>query len=459
MTPVLLRLKPASLPIKLTVPLDYRVLGFTMLASVLTGVIFGLVPAWRGTKLDLTPALKDASYGKIYHRSRFRNFLITGQVAICVLLLVAGGLCLRSLYNAQKIDIGFETNGRLAASLNLKTLDYTDERGKTFFKDLLESIKRLPGVESVSLASYLPLQTSSSGAMVNIEGQQPPAGENGFVINMIDVGPDYFRTMGTPILRGREFTALDNEGAPKTVVINEAMARRYWPGEDPIGKQLIVGKLSDGQRYEIVGIVKTGKYRTLSEDPRPFFYRSFLQVYHPSATVVVQVTGDPRQSFAAVRSEVFRQDPHLALIGIGTLNDLLSLSLFPAKVTGILLGFFGALGLGLALVGLSGAIAYSVTQRTREIGVRMALGAQRRDVMKLVLRQGITLTLWGLGIGLLGSLLLTRVLASLLYGISATDPSTFVGVSVMLIVVAFMACYLPARRAVRIDPMTALRYE
>jgi predicted permease len=455
--PILLKLAPPTLPIKFTIPMDYTVLGFILLVSVLTGIIFGLAPALRGAKLNLIPSLKDGSYGKSYHRSRFRNVLLISQVTVCVVLLIAGGLCLRSLSHAQSIDIGFETKDRLAAILNLRTLNYSEERGKAFFSSLLENIRSLPGVQRVSIANYLQLGMVSSGRGINVEGFEPPTGQSAFMVNTMDVGPGYFQTMGVPLLGGREFDQRDREGAPPVAIINEAMAKRFWPGQDPVGHRFILGAVANGKSHEIIAVVKTGKYRSLSEDARPFFYLSFLQSYHPKATVIAQTSGDPEKLIAAVRGEVQRLDPHLALNGIETLRKQLGLALFPAEATGILLGVFGLLGLVLALVGLSGAIAYSVSQRTREIGVRMALGAQRRDVLQLVLKQGMWLTFIGLGIGLIVSFALTRFLSSLLYGVSATDPVTFIGVSLLLSVVALLACYFPARRATKVDPLVALR--
>jgi predicted permease len=462
-TSLLLKLAPSSLPVKLSVPLDYRVLGFTLLASILTGIIFGLAPAIRGAKFELTPILKDAGYGKGFDRSRFRNALIVGQVAVCVILLVAGALCLRSLSHAQSIDIGFTAKDRVAATINLKSMDYTEARGRAFFKNWMEGVRSVPGAQGVSLASHMPLEPNSLSSTVNVEGHRPPAGETGFGINTMNVGPEYFQTMGIPVLRGREFNQRDDEGAPRVVVINEAMANRFWPGpnaaDNAVGRQLILGDLAKGQPCEIVGVVKTGKYRTLSEGPRPFFYLPFFQAYVPRATLVAHGVGGREQLLAAVRAEAFKLDSNLALTGIDTVQQRLSLALFPARVTGILLGVFGLLGLGLAVVGLSGAIAYSVSQRTREIGVRMALGARRRDVVGLVIRQGLALSLLGMGIGIAASLALTRFLGSLLYGVSATDPATFAGVSVLLLLVAALACYFPARRAANVTPLEALRYE
>ena len=456
--PLLLSLRPPNLPVRLDVPFDIRVLGFTAIISLATGIIFGLIPALRSTRLDLAPTLKDEVQGG-YRRSRLRNGLMISQVALCLLLLVGGGLCLRSLWNAQSIDTGFQVQNRIAAKLDLKSLDYSSERGKRFYQDWIERVAALPGVQSVSIASYLPLETTSLTIGVQIPGQQPPAGQDSFHISTMDVGPDFFKTLGTPVMRGREFQRQDDENAPRVIVINEAMAERFWPGENPIGQRVVEGDLAKDQSYEVVGVVKSGKYRTLSESPRPVLFRSFLQAYRAKATLVAHTNADAGQLLKAVREEVQRLDPNLALIESGTLKAHLAFALFPAQVTGLLLGAFGLLALLLAVVGLSGVIAYSVAQRTREIGIRMALGAQGQDVLRLVVGQGVSLSLIGIVLGLGAAVALTRFLSSFLYQIEPTDPATFLIVSVLMAVVSLLACYFPARRATRVDPMIALRRE
>src|SRR5262249_32606162 len=293
----------------------------------------------------------------------------------------------------------------------------------------------------------------------NVEDRQPPPGESGFGAGVINVGPDYFKTLGTTVLRGREFTARDTEGSPLVVVINEEMARRFWPDRDPVGASLILGDAKRGQRYEIVGVVKTGKYRTLGERPKPFLYQSILQHNDAKATLVAQTSGDPKALLAAVRREIGALDSNLAPIELGTLREHLAFALLPARLIGVLLGVFGMLALALALIGLSGLIAYSVSQRTREIGIRVALGAQARDVLRLVVGEGLILTLIGMAVGLIAAVVLTRFLSDLLYGVSATDPLTFIVISLLLTFVALLACWIPARRASKVDPMVALRCE
>ena len=271
----------------------------------------------------------------------------------------------------------------------------------------------------------------------------------------MSVGPDYFKTMGTTVLRGREFTARDAKGAPGVVIINEEMARRFWPDRDPVGASLTMGS----EKVEIVGVVKTGKYRSLGEQPRHFIYHPILQGYYARLTLVAKSSGDPASLMAAVRREIGALDQNVAPTQLGTLEEHMAFALFPARVSGVLLGVFGLLALVLALVGLSGLIAYSVSQRTREIGVRMALGAETRDVLKLVIGEGMLLTLIGMAIGLAAALGLTRFLSDLLYGVSAVDPLTFGLIALLLFGVALSACWFPARRATKIDPMVALRCE
>lgn len=459
--PALLKFAPPALPIKLDVPIDHRVLSFTFLTAILTGVIFGILPAMRSARLDLTPSLKDGASGSGYRRSRLRSFLVVSQIAVCTVLLVAGGLCLRSLLRARTIDAGFEVENRVAVSFDLKNLDYNEERGKVFYSSLLERAGRLPGVKSAAIAGNLPLGMSYSGDLVNFEGVEPPPGEKGFSVGLADVGPNYFLSMGTPLLAGREFNERDNRGGQRVVIINDAIAQRLWPGQNPIGRYMTGANpaAAGGDRYEVIGVVKTGKYRTLSEAPRMFLYRSILQHYHSKTFLVVNAAGDPGATTAALRDELRALDPNLAPTHFGTLSQHMALALFPARVLGTLLAAFGLLALALAIIGLTGVVAYTVSQRTQEIGVRMALGARSADVMWLVVRQGLGLAGIGLALGMGAAFGLTRFLESLLYGVKATDPLTFIGVIALLAAATLLACYLPARRAARTDPLTALRHD
>jgi predicted permease len=458
--PLLLLLTPPSLPFRFTLSPDYRVFGFTLLVSLLAGLLFGLAPAWQGTRIDLARSLKEGMSAGGASKSRLRSLLVVGQVAICSLLLVGSGLCLRSLIHAQSIDLGFESGNRLIATLDLSSLGYAETRGRTFYDNLIKRIKAIPGVESASLTSHLPLGGIRWRQPVKIEGHQPPSGESGFIVNTMSVGPDYFQTMGTTVLRGREFTGRDTDSSPPVIIINEEMARRFWPDRDPVGEVVTMDARNGGEkRFEIVGVVKTGKYWALGEQPLHFVYHPILQGYYARATLIAQTSSDPSSLLDAVRREIGALDPNVAPTHLGSLRGHLAFALFPARTAGILLGIFGLLALVLALVGLSGLIAYSVSQRTREIGIRMALGARRLDVLKLVIAEGMRLTLIGTAVGLIAATGLTHFLSDLLYGVSAVDPLTFGVIALLLMGIASLACLLPARQATKVDPLAAIRCE
>jgi len=458
--PLILALKPPMLSfIQLNLPLDWHMVAFTALVSVATGLVFGLAPALQSSKIDVATRLKDGSLGS-WGKSRFRSILVVAQVAVCLVLLIGASLCLRSLMNAQSIDPGFRISDGVVVELDPQILGYSDVQAKAFYSDVIARIKGLPGVRSVSVTNYLPLGFESISQSMKIEGR-PASDTKNVAAGAMFVGPGYFATMGIPVINGREFRRDDNGSAPSVVIVNEALAERYWPGRSPIGKRI---SLNEDARHrqvwsEIVGVVSTGKYRSLREEPEPFVYHCFLQAFDPHATIVIHTGGNPRAMLSLIHHAVQAVNPALPILNQETMQSYMSVPLFPAHITGVLLGAFGGLALLVAMVGLYGVIAYVVVQRTHEIGIRMALGAKPDEILRLIIGRGLKLALIGTGIGVTAAFGATRVLSSLLYGISPTDPVTFVAIPILLVIVALAACYVPARRAMRVDPMVALRYE
>ena len=452
MARMLLGLKPASLPIALEVPMDWRVLLFALLVSLATGVIFGLIPALRSAAVDAVPVLKEEGQTGGLRKSRLRNMLLIGEIAACVVLLAGATLCVRSLLHANSIDPGFDTQHIAIAALDPGSLGYTPEKVSAFYRQLMEHVRALPGVVSASYADYLPLGTSEEVTSVTRHvGKDPDKSR----VDVFRVDPGYFSTMGITLLRGRDFTQKESDSAePVAVVVNEVQARQLWPGQDPIGKRLVVGDAK--ATSEVIGVAKAGKYRTLGEGPVAVVYRGTLP---PSRTLVIRTSGDARSLLAPVRREVEVVDPMMAATDLETIGEYMAFPLFPARTLGLLLGASGIFAVLLTAIGLFGVIAYVVSQRTREIGVRMALGARQTDVLKLVMRQGLQVTSIGLCIGLAAAFAAARLLAPLLYGIGANDPATLAGVAIGVTAVSMLACYVPARRAMRVDPAIALRYE
>jgi predicted permease len=460
--PLLLSLRPASVPIDVNVSPDVRVLVFTLLASIATGIVFGLAPALQHSKANQVDSLKDGAAHGGSSRSRLRNGLVVAQVTACVVLLIGSSLCLRSLFNARSIDPGFDRRNAVAAGLNLDTFGYDESRGRAFYTQLLEHVRALPGVRAASLTDHLPLGQIMRMQQLEIDSDQAARVASALPalpIDMALVAPDYFEAMGIPVLSGRSFSETDNQHAAPVVVINQTMAERFWPHASPVGQFVrIIGPNETRTPAEIIGVVKTGKYERLGESPKPFFYRSLLQEYQPGVQLVVRTAGEVGIA-GALRQEVRALDSRMALMGVETLEQHMQLPLFPARAAGLLLGTFGLLALMLAVVGLYGVMSYSVVQRAREIGVRVALGARRSDVVRLVLAHALRLTLWGMGIGVVAAFAVTRVLSNVLYGISPTDPISFLGVGALLTLVSLAAAYMPARWATRVDPMLALRAE
>jgi predicted permease len=449
---------PVDIPLTINLYIDYRVLIFTCIVSIITGLVFGLLPALQATKTDLVPALKDEMAFGGHRRSWWKGGLIVLQIALSLVLLISGGLMMRGLQQAQNINLGFNTQNAIEVSFDLRLQGYNEDRGREFQKRLLEQVRALPGVASAATADFVPVDLHFSRAPVFIEGQEPQRATSAPLAMCNRISPEYFQAMGTKLLQGRDFTEQDNEKAQRVVIVNDTFARRFWPGEDPIGKRFSIGS-ADEEKVQVIGVSQDGKYTGLNEEPKPFVYSPVLQSYSGTTNIIVRSQIEPQKLIGAVRNEVLQLDPNLPISLARTLEERMDLPLLPARITASLLGSFGVLALVLAGIGIYGVMAYSVSRRTREIAIRAALGAQRTDILKLVMGQGIVLTLIGIVIGLVVAFALTGLMKSLLFGVSASDPLTFTLIVLLLSVVSMLACYIPARRALKIDPGVALKYE
>lgn len=453
---------PSSLPFRLALglTLDLRVFLFTLTVTTLTTVLFGLIPALQASKSDVVTALKEESRSGSggAARMRLRNALVVVQVALSVLILIGAGLSVRSMLNAHRTDPGFDPGGLAVIQTAPSLRGYSRLQSEDFYRRLLAHVRGLPGVESAGLASSLPLsfEIHIESGIPEEQRSLPPAQWPD--IDTTSVGPGYFAAMRIAVLRGRDFSEQDSQDAPRRAVVNEALARSFWPGQDPIGRQLILGQ-REKKSYDVVGVVRNGKYRTLGESPRPFLYASLQQSFEADRSLVVRSSADPSSLLPALRDEVRQLDDRVPVSQLGTVTELISGSVLLPRLAATLFGLFGALGLLLASVGLYGVVAYTVTQRTREIGIRVALGAGKQDVLRLVVGGSMRLVALGVAVGLAAALGLTRVIGAILYGISPTDSLTFIGISLLLLLVTLLACLGPARRALRVDPMDALRYE
>ena len=458
---LLLALSPETIPRMDQVKVDGFVLGFAALGTVFSCLVFGLIPALYNVNPDLGEPLKGGGRGsaEVPGRRRLRDLLVITEFALALPLLVGAGLMINSFMRLQQIKPGFDPDHLLTVKLPLPTLKYPEaEQAINFHKEIMRRIQTLPGVQSASISSDLPLEGGHTNNF-NLEIRPVPPGESEDVAEYFAVSPEYFRTLGIPLLKGRYLTEQDDENAPPVIVISEAMARRYFAGEDPIGMRLKTGGCTECDWTTIVGVVGDVKNNGLSTEDDSAMYCPFTQEPSNMMTLVLRTEGDPASFVATVRREVNSIDPDLALARIRTMDQLMSQSLGQSRYRGMLLGIFAIIALTLAAVGIYGVIAYAVSQRTREIGIRMALGARKLDIFKMIVGHGMILSMIGVAIGLAASLMLTRYLSSLLYGVSITDPMTFTSVVLLLITVALLACSIPARRATRVDPMNALRHE
>jgi putative ABC transport system permease protein len=455
---LLLALAPENLPRVKGGALDIRVLGFTVFITLLTGIVFGLVPALQASRPNLNETLKEGGRGTTGGHHRVRSSLVITEVALALVLLIGAGLLIRSFYHLQQVNPGFNPKNALAVSVSLPAKKYGEEvQQAAFFAQLTEKVSALPGVVAVGATQSLPIQGDYVLGF-NIQGRPPDAPGEEPNTNYYAVSPDYFKAMGIPLLRGRLFTERDKKDAPRVAIINETMAKKFFPNEDPIGKGINVTNGPERFR-EIVGIVGDVKQYGLDQPTTAQTYEPYLQTPFSGMTLIVRTAGDPVALSAGVRSEVLSIDKDQPVSRIRPLEQIISESVAKQRFAMLLLGIFAMVALVLAAVGLYGVMSYAVTQRTHEIGIRMALGAQQKDVLRLVVGQGMIMALIGVGVGLAASLALTRVMTTLLFGVSATDPLTFLAIPALLAAVALGASFVPARRAMKVDPMVALRYE
>ena len=455
----LVALIPADIHGMQDVGVDARVLGFTMAISFLTGLVFGLLPALQASKTDLNESLKESGRGSTEGRrsNRIRSALIVSEIALSLVLLIGAGLMIKSFMRLQQVDLGFATENVLTMRLTLPQSKYPEGRDQAgFFQQALQRIQTTPGIESAAAISRLPLTPGNSSRSIIIEGRADGDTQNSPSVDYRVISPDYFRTMSVPVLKGRAFTERDNASAAGTIIINETVARRFFPDEEPIGKRL---QIEGDEWFEIVGVVGDVKHLGQASKSRPEVYVSYLKKPWPFMTVVARSPQNATALGETLREAVLAVDHDQPVYSISTVEQLVSRSVARRRSNMLLLGIFAAVAMVIAAVGIYGVMSYSITQRKHEIGIRIALGANRRDILKLVLGYGLTLALAGVAIGAVAALMLTRLIENLLFGVSATDPTTFALISLILIGVALGACFVPARRATKVDPMIALRYE
>jgi len=439
---------------------DSNVVWFAVGASVLTVLVFGLTPALRAARTNVVPELKNEMTRTFIAHRRFdlRSTLVVTQITLATALLLCGGLFLRNLSSARRIDVGFERADRFVMAFDVSIAGYDRARGDRFQRDALDRVREVPGVSAASMVFPLPMDYETTSISVFVAGKTETPNHETEPVWSSRVDPGYFATMGTPIVSGREFTAQDEPQAPAVVIVNEAMAQRYWPGEDAIGREIRVGSRT-GPARRVVGVAKNGKYMFLGDAPMPAMWTPLRQNYSSWVEVVVHAAGDANAVLPSVRTAIQRMDPNIAVFGAQTIDVYLKRVLNLAESEAYTAVTFGMMALILSALGIYGVISYSVVQRTREMGIRIALGARAEDVLRLMMRQAVRLCIAGVGIGTVIGLGLTQVMDSLLYGVSAHDPRVFVLTPLVLIAVALVAAAVPARRATRVDPLVALRCE
>jgi macrolide transport system ATP-binding/permease protein len=462
---------PEGIRVALDLRLDWRVVLYTVTFSTITGILFGLAPALHSSKTDVSTVLKNDSnmFTGFYRKSRARMALVVVQVAFSLLLLIGAGLVLRSLEKLRPTRMGFATDNMLVAAVRLDETKYDRLKGQEFFRQLSERVSSLPGVQAISLADQVPSNfMGRSRRSIDIEGYQRGPGEDSQIDALI-VGPNYFTNMKVPIVQGRDFDVRDREGAPCVAVINEVFAQRYFPdSESPLGKHLFKGEggpTTQKKSCEIVGVIRDDAWQSLANEKLAFYALGVQQSDQKRMALMVSTAGDPRALIPAVRNTIRELDPNMPVTDVQTLGEYFSVGLYPFRMLAVVMGACGLMALLLATVGIYGVVSYSVAQRTRELGIRMALGALQKDILRMVIGQGMVVVSAGLGLGLLLSIALTRLLTSsfleleLPFAVGATDSLTFASVTIILALIALLACYIPARRATKVDPMEALRYE
>jgi predicted permease len=451
-------LPTTDFPISLSIRTDREVLLATLGISVLTGVIFGILPALRSSSEAPVAVLKEdtgsASGG--LRKARLASGLVVAQISLSLLLLVCAGLFIRSFMSAQQINPGFNSHNVLIASYDLFTAGYSEASGAEFDRQLAAKLEGLPGIQSVALSSRVPLGFGGGSTSVKPEGYVSQANES-METQVAIITPNYFKTMQIPMVKGRDFTVQDTKNSQRAVIVSEAFVERYWPHQEAVGKQLNSDLTNEW--FTVVGVARDSKVNGLNEKPTPFLYLPLYQVYRATMIINARVTGDPLAFGKTVEKSIHELNADLVVFDVTTLELREQIASFGQRVAGTFVGAFGLLALVLAAVGIYGVTAYTTRQRTHEIGIRMALGASKKDILRLVLGHGLRLTLAGVGLGLAVSFALTRYLGSLLLGVTSTDALTFSSVAILLCAVALFACFIPARRAMRVDPMVALRYE
>jgi putative ABC transport system permease protein len=460
----LIAISPRDLVSLQTVGLNVPVLLWTLAVSLLTGIIFGLAPALHISRLNLNDSLKEggkSESGQASGSRRLRSALVVSEIALAVVLLASAGLLIRSFVRLQQIDPGFNTDNVLTMVVLVPVNRYKeDPQFVAFFSQALEKIRHLPSVRSAGMVNYLPLYGglgSSTGFKILGQPEPPPGQEPGCDVRVVDAG--YFPTMGIPLLRGRNFSELELKEPRHVILINDSLARKYFPNQDPIGQRLDITMFDTPQPAEIIGIVGNVRYDSLVEESPPAAYFPHPDLVYSMMTLVIRTDGEPTAIAPAVQREIRSLDPNQPVSDVRTMNQVMSEWVARSRFNTLLLGLFAALATLLSAVGIFGVMNYSVALRTREIGLRLAVGAQPRQVLLLILRQGFVLTIAGVLFGLLAAFALTRLLSGLLFGVGTVDMVTFTTISLLLVVVSLLACYLPARRAMRIDPLQALRYE